>query len=322
MNDIKVSVFVVTYKHAKYIRKCLDSILSQRVNFKYEIVVGEDCSNDGTREILLEYKEKYPDIFALLLNEKNMGPNRNVHNVLMHCQGQYLAGCEGDDFWMDEYKMQKQADFLDAHPEYSAVGTNTAFVDCEGKNPKPILLKWQVNKTYTLKDYLRYGMVIHGNSLMQRNDHLYADERYCALFFAEPTMSDVITRVMMYDAGKLYVLPDVAHAHRDGRENLTSFSAAQPEKSLEHTRMYFRIVDNIAAYFDGGYDLCSLKANRMGAVLLGRLMKRNRMDMAQYWELWKTLPWKVRLVSLERCAQKFVRRAVGVIGKKLGMYSK
>lgn len=77
MDEVKVSVLVLTYKQAKYISKCLDSILSQKVDFRYEIVVGEDCSNDGTKEMLLEYQKLYPDRFVLLLNETNMGPSLN-----------------------------------------------------------------------------------------------------------------------------------------------------------------------------------------------------------------------------------------------------
>lgn len=315
MSDIKVSVTVLSYKHAKYIRRCLDSILNQKVNFKYEIVVGEDCSEDGTKEILLEYKEKYPDIFVLLLNEQNMGVSRNAYNVQQHCRGQYVTGCESDDFWVDENKMQMQVDFLDTHPEYSAVATNTVNVDHEGNNPEPCLMKWQVNKTYTLKHFLRYGMVIHGNSLMSRRRTQQDPERYRALIFAEPTMTDVIFRVSLYDAGKMYVLPILGHAHRDGANDKTSYTAAQKERSVEISKMYFRIVDNITAYYNGKYNLEALKANRLGSVLRMRLLNRNRMNMAEFWELWRTLPWKYRLLSLERCIQKLSRDILRKIGR-------
>ncbi len=322
MEEIKVSVPVVAYKHAKYIRQCLDSILMQKVNFKYEIVVGEDCSEDGTREILLEYQEKHPDKFVLLLNEKNMGAAANGRNVRQHCRGQYLSGCEGDDFWLDENKLQKQADFLDTHPEYTAIASNTLNVDHDGNNPRLALMRWQVGKTYTLKHYLRYGMVIHGNSMMRRNYNLYADERYCQLVSAESTMTDVINRVVLYDTGKLYVLPDITHAHRDGASDKTSFTAQSKEKSIEMTEMYLRIVNNLTKYFDGKYNLEALKANRLAGTLVGRIFGTNHMDMRAFWALWREQTWKVRLLSLERCVQKIVRVAFRVVGRKLHLYTK
>ncbi len=320
MNDIKVSVSVITYKHVGYIRKCLDSILMQKVNFKYEIVVGEDCSEDGTREILLEYKEKHPDIFVLLLNEKNMGVSNNSLNVRRHCRGEYTTACEGDDFWVDENKLQKQVDFLDSHPDYSAVATNTVNVDVDGNNPRVCLMNWQVNKTYELKHFLKYGMVIHGNSIMRRNNEPLHDERYIKLRLAEPTMGDIIMRVFMYDNGKIYVLPDITHAHRDGSAVKSSFTAQSKEKTIEITKMYFRIVDNITAYYNGKYNLEALKANRMGSIVFGKFLRRNQMDMHEYWTLWKELPMKLRILSIERCIQKFARQIVQTFGRKLKLY--
>lgn len=310
MNEIKVSISIITYKHAKYIRKCLDSILAQKVNFKYQIVVGEDCSNDGTREILLEYKEKYPDIFVLLLNEQNMGASKNSYNVKLYCTGEYILGCEGDDFWVDEYRLQKQADFLDANPEYVAVATNFVLVDAKGNNPVRSLYSWQTNKRYTLKHYLRYGMVLHGGTFMYRNLTPYRDERYIKLVFAEPTMGDVIHRVLRYDKGDVYVLPDITHAHRSGAETPTSFSAQQNKKALYYTKMFFRIVDNVTAYLDRKYDLEPLKANRMGAILQAKVLGSLPMEETEFKELWNSLTPRLRRLSISRCVQKIARNGL------------
>lgn len=307
MDEIKVSVCVITYKHAPYIRKCLDSILAQKVNFKYEIVVGEDCSQDGTREILLEYKEKYPDKIVLLLNEENMGASRNGYNVKLHCQGKYHTSCEGDDFWVDDQKMQKQVDFLDAHPEYIAVASNAVAVDVDGTHPKKQMFFWQVNKGYELKHFLRYGMVIHGNTMMFRNIMPYHDERFIKLRFAEPTMGDVITRVLLYDKGKIFVLPDVTLAHRSGAANPSSFTAQQKKKLLTYTAMYFRIVNNVTAYLDGKYDLEPLKANRMAHVLRNRIFRNWKPDKDEFREVWNQLSPRTKALSILRTVQKTFR---------------
>lgn len=114
---MKLSVLMITYNHEKFISQALDSILTQEVNFSYEIVIGEDCSTDGTRSIVIEYQKKYPDIIRLLLPEKNLGMINNLIETYSACQGQYIAILEGDDFWTSPNKLQKQVDFLDSHPE-------------------------------------------------------------------------------------------------------------------------------------------------------------------------------------------------------------
>ncbi len=110
---------MLVYNHEKYIATALNSILMQNVHFDYDIVVGEDCSTDNTRKILLEYKKKYPDKFKLILHNKNVGAINNQNITMKNCTGKYIACLEGDDYWSDPNKLQKQIDFLEANPEFS-----------------------------------------------------------------------------------------------------------------------------------------------------------------------------------------------------------
>jgi glycosyltransferase involved in cell wall biosynthesis len=110
------SVEVLTYNHAEYIAETLDSIISQEHPYPYEIIIGDDCSVDNTRNILLQYKKKYPDIITLILNKKNMGLIGNYFNVLSHTRGKYLMGCGGDDYWLPG-KVTLQIAFMEKHPE-------------------------------------------------------------------------------------------------------------------------------------------------------------------------------------------------------------
>jgi len=128
-----VSVFMMTYNHEKYIKQALESILMQKTNFDYELVIGEDCSTDNTRKIINEYSDKYPGKFKLLLHEKNIGAIANQIAVLKACTGKYIAICEGDDYWTDPYKLQKQVDFLEANPDFGMVHTNENIVDSSNK---------------------------------------------------------------------------------------------------------------------------------------------------------------------------------------------
>ncbi len=113
-----VSVFMITYNHEKFIAEALDSILMQKTDFDFDIVIGEDCSTDATRRIVLEYSRKYPDKIKLLLHNANIGFISNLMYVLEACTGKYVAMCEGDDYWTDPFKLQKQVDFLEANKEY------------------------------------------------------------------------------------------------------------------------------------------------------------------------------------------------------------
>ena len=96
-----VSVAVLTFNSQPTVRQCIDSILMQNVDFDYEIVVGDDCSGDSTPDILLEYSDRFPGKFILLLNETNEGVSKNNIKVLSRCRGRYIAMCEGDDYWYD-----------------------------------------------------------------------------------------------------------------------------------------------------------------------------------------------------------------------------
>ena len=114
---MKVSVWMTAYTHEKYLAQCLDSVLMQKTDFDFEIILGEDCSKDRTREIAIDYQKKYPDKIKLFLPEKNIGMMQM--DVATHglCKGDFLALMNGDDYWTDENKLQIQADFLDKNPD-------------------------------------------------------------------------------------------------------------------------------------------------------------------------------------------------------------
>jgi len=119
-----VSVFVMTYNHAQFIKQTLEGILMQKTNFDFDIVVGDDCSTDTTRNILQEYSETYPGKFKLLLHEHNIGAIANQISVFKACKGKYIALCEGDDYWVDPDKLQNQVDFLESNEDFGLVHTD------------------------------------------------------------------------------------------------------------------------------------------------------------------------------------------------------
>ena len=123
MNNLPlVSISRITYNHASYIKECIDGFLMQKTNFNFEVLIHDDHSTDGTEEIIKEYAKQYPDIIKPLFEKENQyslgKPIGSAVWNLPRARGEYIAICEGDDYWIDPYKLQKQVDFLESHPDY------------------------------------------------------------------------------------------------------------------------------------------------------------------------------------------------------------
>ncbi len=116
-SEVKVQVVCVTYNQKDYIKEALDSFLMQKTNFKFEVLVGDDCSTDGTSEIVAEYAKKYPDIIKHIRRNPNMGCLANFMDLCENVTAPYAAFCDGDDYWTDENKLQKQFDFMEKNKD-------------------------------------------------------------------------------------------------------------------------------------------------------------------------------------------------------------
>ncbi len=125
---MKVSVVVLCYNHELYISKTLESIVSQRTNFEFEILIGDDCSKDKSRKIIDKFHFEFPKKIRKIYPSSNLGPNGNYLNCFNETKGKYIAFCEGDDYWIDTYKLQKQVDFLEQNPKYGGVSTNNRWL--------------------------------------------------------------------------------------------------------------------------------------------------------------------------------------------------
>ena len=126
-NNLMVTIQCITYNHEPYIRQCLDGFVMQKTNFRFEAIVHDDASTDGTAAIIKEYAEKYPDIIKPIFETENQYSKKDgslTRIMNEHTHGKYVAICEGDDYWIDPLKLQKQVDFLNSNPDYGMIHTD------------------------------------------------------------------------------------------------------------------------------------------------------------------------------------------------------
>jgi glycosyltransferase involved in cell wall biosynthesis len=122
--DPLVSVFMLVYNHAPFLRDSVASVIAQQTDFPFELLIGEDCSTDGSGAVARELQKQFPEVIRVITSDANVGMARNKRRLVAASRGEFIAFCEGDDYWSDPQKLQRQVEFLTIHPEYGAVHTD------------------------------------------------------------------------------------------------------------------------------------------------------------------------------------------------------
>ncbi|WMJ84945.1 glycosyltransferase [Oscillospiraceae bacterium MB24-C1] len=212
--SIAVSVLVISYNHARYIRQALNSILAQQTDFQFEILVGDDASQDGTAQIILDLAQNEPRIQPVL-RPHNMGATRNLYDLQNRACGAYLAYLEGDDYWCDVHKLQKQVDFLAAYPDYIGCTHRCHIVDELGHPHESQYLSWIAQKErYTLEDF--HGLVLpgHTSTLLHCNVFLNSGGAYESLITIHPLIGDRSLCLLLASQGTISQLSDTMSCYR------------------------------------------------------------------------------------------------------------
>jgi len=286
---MKVSVCMVTYNQEKYIAQAIESVLMQQVNFEYEIVIGEDCSTDRTRAIVEDYAARYPGKITALLHPQNLGPahipgKNNFVATLKACQGQYIALLEGDDYWTDPYKLQKQVDFMESRPDCAICCHPVQMIYSDervqhwgsiyGKNEK---------ESYTIEEMLSGpppqiptpGMMLRWELLPKLPE-----------WFGKVLRGDGALHLLFAQYGKVCFLSECMAAHRKHGGGVSRLFDTDPDLMAEDkTRLYI--------YFDrhSGYKYHLLLRDRIADGLyraaLAHLRKEQRtralQALVRYW---------------------------------------
>lgn len=207
-----VSVHLLTYNHAKFIAQSIESVVAQVTDFPFEIVIGDDCSTDGTSAIVDAYAAKYPKLIKVVRGDKNGGPQPNSIRILENSKGKYMAALEGDDYWIDPLKLQKQADFMEANPEFSICFTNTR-VEFFAGDEEPYILNQDLKRdVFVLDDLIGEQEIwfMGTATLFYTMSSIFPVQPW----FYKTKSGDIPMIILAARHGKIKFLPDVTAAYR------------------------------------------------------------------------------------------------------------
>lgn len=230
---MKVSVLVMTYNHAPYIEAALESALTQQADFDYEILVSEDASTDGTREIVLEFQRRHAQRIRLLLSPRNIRSNEVVVRGIQAARGRYLALLDGDDYWTSPYKLQRQADFLDAHPECAICFHNATVIHEDGSRAPWNWTPAGQKPISTLEDMWMGNFIATSSTMFRRG--LFGDvpEWYASFF----PITDWPLHILNAEHGAVGYLDEVMSVYRYHPGGL--YSALSERQKLDATMDFY-----------------------------------------------------------------------------------
>ena len=259
---VKVSVIVHTYNHENYIRQTLNSILNQQVNFEFEVIVGDDASPDSTPKIIQEYQQKFPNIIKPLLHPKNLGGygKGNTLTTLAVCKGKYIAAMDGDDYWTNPNKLQKQVDFLDNNPDFVACFHNALIHFEDGSHPDMYVNDETQRAVTTIEDlvgedeiwYMATSAVMFRNGIIKEYPQWFHDSK----------SGDIPRYILLGKHGKFFYINELMSVYRkngggmsftDGKQDADFlFNRIGMYKGIDQEldyKFHQKINKNIARYY-------------------------------------------------------------------------
>lgn len=244
-DSVLLTVFTPTYNHEKFIEKCIKNIVNQKTNFKFEMVISDDCSLDNTRDIIKKYQEKYPNIIKPIFRNKNLGPMKNFVETLNSIHTKYVAFCDGDDFWTDTNKLQSQVDFLEQNEDYSICFHRTK-IFFENNSCEPTLHPNNIESELTIEDLLNENFMT-ANTVVYR--WKYIEKNSLKREFPRKIVpGDYWIHLMHASLGRIHYINKVMSNYRrqsSGMWYLTSQSDKQDEFYDIYGERYLNFYNNI-----------------------------------------------------------------------------
>lgn len=255
-----VAIQCLVYNHEPYLRDCLNGFVSQKTTFPFVAIVHDDASSDNSSAIIQEYAERYPNIIKPIYEKENQWSKHDdsflqiISKALQDTQCKYIAICEGDDYWIDPLKLQKQIDILNADPSLMACSTNSSIVDMRGnilneKWAKPIVPNSEEGK-YTLRDFFEQGHTYPTASVVYRRAHFDEISAKCKVM-QNQYLGDWTLWIAILCYGDMYYLDDVTCAYRINPTSITHSKV--DERRLGLAKANFKIIPAVASVLPDEY---------------------------------------------------------------------
>lgn len=284
----KVSVICTAYNQVKYIRQALDSFVMQKTNFPFEVIVHDDASTDGTTEIIKEYEKKHPDIIKPIYQKENQfsqGKDIIIDCMLEYIQGEYVAMNEGDDYWIDENKLQRQVDFLDANPDFTVCFHPVKVVWEDKSRPEDVFpsSEFRFNKTtLTLDDLLKHNF-IQTNSVMYRwclKKEMWPQKRILPC--------DYLWHLLHAKYGKIGFLPQIMSVYRRNQGGIWTGCGETYEWFLRYGIPQIRFFQTIERLFniDKKMDIVFMGQKMINLFLQRKDFNNIQMMSEEFSEFW------------------------------------
>lgn len=217
---VLVSVCCITYNHQNFIRETLNGFLLQKTNFPFEIIISDDSSNDETYNIISEFTEKYPGKFQAFLNTENVGMMKNFISTLSSCKGKFIAFCDGDDYWTDENKLQKQLDYIMQHSDCNLVFTDIKMYTQSESQFYPNWASVKLKK-YRFEDIVKRNVICTSSALF-RNPGAIAIQEWLKPF----KIGDWPLYLLILRTGYGFFMNEITTVYRQHAKS--AFSLQQP----------------------------------------------------------------------------------------------
>jgi glycosyltransferase involved in cell wall biosynthesis len=316
--EIMTSICCITYNHENYIADAIESFLMQKTNFNYEILIYDDASTDKTADIIREYETKYPGLIKPIYQTENQYSKgvKTINFSLQRAEGKYIAICEGDDYWTDPYKLQKQVDYMEKHPECS-ICIHAAYRVLPDKTKLKLHVRPnRGNKVFTVEE------VIHDNWIFATASFLYpavfnTNRPY---FYEIAPVGDYPLIIYLALQGKVYYIDEFMSAYRiDVKDSWSSRMSSSIERRIAVYNKTIDMLDEINRYTEYKYDNTIKKTKKRNHfnILLDQGMFKEAKEV-EFKEIYSSLNIRKKItIFLKQYCPNIVRVLIN-IKRKLG----
>lgn len=289
--EYEVSVYCCTYNHEKYIRDALEGFFMQKTDFEWKLVIHDDASTDGTQDIIREYIDKYPGkIVSILQTENQYSQGIDINKIMSKdLKGKYIASCEGDDYWTDPYKLQKQYDFLQQNPEFSGCYHN--IIELNNKEEQVISKEFPYKEEFEIEKKINAKLQGQTASAFYRNIFMLLSEEQKQKFFECKANGDRKIAVTLSCLGKIKFLKDCMAAHRVIETEGDSWHARVYGKNMTQKKLegWISLKEYIREAFNEELDIKDEEKHILWSSFSLFMKNRSRGDWNIFVNVWRML---------------------------------